>query len=66
MARLCTVATRSAMGASVGENVVIALRTSSRGSSLNCEPSESSRCHCDLVIGPDVPIGLSGWLAVGG
>lgn len=39
------------MGASVGENVVIAPRTSSRGSSLNCEPSESSRCHCDQVRG---------------
>lgn len=39
------------MGASVGENVVIAPRTSSRGSSLNREPSESSRCHCDQVRG---------------
>lgn len=39
------------MGASVGENVVISPRTSSRGSSLNCEPSESSRCHCDQVRG---------------
>lgn len=51
VARLCTAATRSAMGASVGENVVISPRTSSRGSSLNCEPSESSRCHCDQVRG---------------
>ena len=51
VARLCTAATRSAMGASVGDNVVIAPRTSSRGSSLNCEPSESSRCHCDQVRG---------------
>lgn len=57
MARLCTAATRSAMGALVGENVVIAPRTSSRGSSLNCEPSESSRCHYDQV---------RGLLAVGG